>query len=209
MNTREQQQDLPAELTYSEEDLNQASARKVLAEGVYRFVVVGVKKSISKIQTETDGSYKRGGNFSLSVECAPLDADNTPKRPTIFNNVTFPIKNPGVKDHKVPDTIGLCVQFLSALGVKGITAYPKKAGVGFMTSEGEVLDLEGYNSLKRQINTNVMNYLKDAWKSPEQLIDETFYGQVAHNGEWRNITKQWSELPEGEERKTSDFVDYQ
>jgi len=182
---------VPTLLPFSNDDVKRNAAVDRLAEGWYRFVIDRAQTSVAE-----------SGTFQIVTNNAPLeDPEDGDSRvgPSIRNSLTIPLANPEVEGHKAPNTLGICQSFFCALS-KEHPRFPRKdKESGLLLFRGEEIEREEVAEKREEVVGLVHETLSNLWQDPEQLVDEAFFGEVIHNGDYANIKKVVAELPEGAE----------
>jgi len=189
MATEQVHHTIPTTLSFSDEDVANATKRDQLADGWYGFVISNPKRAVSK-----------NGAFQISMQCIPLkDIDDADSRatPTIYNNLTLPKANKEIVGHKAPNTFGICQQFLRALDPQH-PGFPRKID-GALMYRGETIELGQVADARKEATTVTLTKLGELWENPESLENEFFFAQVKTSGEYTNVKSITSELPNGVE----------
>lgn len=192
-NTENETNDLPAELSYTKDDLARATARKVYREGWYAV--------FSQSNTPDQNST---GSLRFTTDYVPLkDPTDTDSRGTIKirDYCSLPIENPKKRGHKVPDTVDLWYGRLRAFGgpcAEGVLEYPRKED-GELTFNGEPIDKSDLRECREQVKESVLKKLTEIWQDPTMMHGFVVFAYVVVDGEYNKIKSIRSELPEDEE----------
>jgi hypothetical protein len=185
---------VPEEIGYDSSDVKRAATRPSLRTTAsnewMQFVVKGpATKSVSQKH-----------NYTLAMECAPLDATGSPRFPTVKNRLTIPVANKEVEGHKAPNTAGICRGYLEAVGAKGILAtarWNSDAG-GWVKPDGTVIprDQKGTaDKYNEDAAESVIQAMLARWKDPSMFERDTFYAQVKRDGQNINLVNITGTLP--------------
>lgn len=193
------------EISYSEDDVNSMAASNRLSDGWYKF----------KVEFPSSGVNKNSGNYFVKFVCMPLrdpkDLDSG-VGPTVQNNWILPISNPKTNSvtegkipdgtHKAPNTAGICHNGICAI-YSDHPRMPKKGEDSqYYSFAGELLeDYEQVEVEKLRVSKLTLDKLVSLYRNDgDDLEGRTFFGLVGTDasGEFVNIKKMTSALPEGE-----------
>jgi len=179
-----------SDIKLTPENIAQMSQRQSLALGWYQFLV-----------TEANAKVAKSGSLMIELRCAPLAETDDPNskvaKLSLRNNIVLPVANPEVADHTPPNTIGIVVSALKALGVEGIEDYPRQID-GQLTFKGEAIEKAEEDEARQEVTELAVTKVLELYDNPSELVDCAFYGQVIEKDGFTNIAGMRSELPDGE-----------
>jgi hypothetical protein len=192
-----EEQVLPTDIGFDDKTIIEASKRKELREGWYRWLITGSEKKVSA--KKPDG---KGGNLMIKWTIQPLtdpaDASSVHHFRMSTNSV-LPLKSP-TNGMKAPNSSFFCYSFFqAALGMEEFPAYPKWEG-DTLYFKDEAVDGAEENALRQQVTRAVFTKAKEIWlddSARENFHNCAFYGELFQNGQYKNLREESEKLPEG------------
>ena len=190
------QSTIPSSISFTDQDIKDATARPTLKEGWFYF----------RVTSPARNGTTKNGHLSQSLILAPVDDMGETNIPTIQHRVILPFLNTEFEGHVKPRTFGFCQQYLHAAQPKEHGAFPKKEGGAYTTEDGSVLDYDSATEYRETLSRAVYEEMQRRWESPELYAGEEFFGKVVQNGEFLNVEKLRPVAPDDEEVEYSSFM---
>lgn len=181
---------LPSTLSYSDDDVSRQVAKKLLKEGHYAIICV------SNLPEEAGT-----GSLRFSQRFLPLkDPDDQDSKGNISVNNWMTLPFATEKKPTAPNTLGMCVTQLTAMGGEigdTIPAYPRKEN-GVFTYDGNEITKDEVEAARVNTGKATMEAIKKIWDDPSQLEGLVCYAYVKVENGYNKISRFYAELPEGE-----------
>lgn len=187
-----EQTEKPTDINFTPEDIAKHSTRPALVDGWYQWLCTDAQTTVAK-----------SGHLMIDTRNAPLadlnDSTSKVQKFAVRDNIILPFDNPNFEGHKAPNTAGLChAKLLAIFGEDVIPDYPRVIE-GVLTFKGEEIEKAEEGEARQEVTTLVFEKLQELWADPSSLIDQAFFGRKIQNGDYSNIEKPRSVLPDGVE----------
>ena len=189
---------IPDEVDFTNADIDRALARPRLRGGEWYWgKITSVRKDVWKT-----------GSLYLDMTVNPMDTSGKTRGPSTRYKLTVPFANPNKADHKIPNTIGFCHDFLNAQYPQEFPRYPRfnKADGTFVCDDGQVVDKPTAKAMERDITRKVLQRIKECWSNPATLVGEVGFVLIEDN-QYRNVKEFATEAPPGINARYTDFAD--
>lgn len=191
----------PTSLPFTDKDVAEAAAKRILNTGFYRFLV---RKSTTKIVDKARWPGDVPGSYVITATCAPLrdpeDASSVLVNPNVWYDLELPVKNPDFEDHTKPDTMWKVGAFLQACFDNEIPAEPRRNEEGEWEYNGKVVAGDRLKVAQKAYSQSIFDKMNEIWADADLLKDCVFYAEVTYSKKgYPKLRLVSSELPEGAE----------